>query len=41
MYPPACAPDIIKTGFDLMVSVKLFLGRFDMRTMQVGEAARA
>ena len=24
-----------KTVFDLLISVKLFLGRFDMRTMQV------
>jgi hypothetical protein len=28
--------DLFKTVFDLMVSLKLFLGRFDMRTMQVG-----
>lgn len=27
--------DLFKTAFDLMVSFKLFLGRFDMRTMQV------
>jgi hypothetical protein len=27
--------DLFKTMFDLMVSLKLFLGRFDMRTMQV------
>lgn len=27
--------DLLKTCLDLMVSVKLFLGRFDMRTMQV------
>jgi hypothetical protein len=27
--------DLFKTMFDLMISVKLFLGRFDMRTMQV------
>jgi hypothetical protein len=25
--------------FDLMISVKLFLGRFDMRTMQVSAVA--
>ena len=35
--------DLFKTAFDLMVSFKLFLGRFDMRTMQVcrvkGQAA--
>ncbi len=29
--------DLLKTCFDLIVSVKLFLGRFDMRTMQVIE----
>lgn len=28
--------DLFKTMFDLLISVKLFLGRFDMRTMQVG-----
>lgn len=28
--------DLFKTGVDLMISLKLFLGRFDMRTMQVG-----
>lgn len=38
--PAACrysgtSADLIKTCFDLMVSVKLFLGRFDMRTLQV------
>jgi hypothetical protein len=27
--------DLFKTMFDLLISVKLFLGRFDMRTMQV------
>lgn len=27
--------DMYKTVFDLLISVKLFLGRFDMRTMQV------
>lgn len=27
--------DLFKTMFDLMISLKLFLGRFDMRTMQV------
>ena len=27
--------DMYKTVFDLIISVKLFLGRFDMRTMQV------
>lgn len=30
--------DLFKTMFDLLISVKLFLGRFDMRTMQVGGA---
>lgn len=27
--------DMYKTVFDLLISVKLFLGRYDMRTMQV------
>ena len=27
--------DLIKTVFDLLVSVSIFVGRFDMRTMQV------
>ena len=27
--------DMYKTMFDLLISVKLFLGRYDMRTMQV------
>lgn len=27
--------DLVKTLFDITVSVKLFLGRFDMRTMLV------
>ena len=27
--------DMYRTVFELLVSVKLFLGRFDMRTMQV------
>lgn len=27
--------DLFKTVFDLMVSVTLFVGRFDMRMMQV------
>ena len=31
--------DMYRTVFDLLVSVKLFLGRFDMRTMQVELAA--
>ncbi|GFR41995.1 hypothetical protein Agub_g2809, partial [Astrephomene gubernaculifera] len=31
--------DLFKTLFDLMVSLKLFLGRFDMRTMQAATAA--
>ena len=26
--------DLLKTMFDLTISLKLFLGRFDMRTMQ-------
>lgn len=28
--------DLFKTFFDLLVSVKLFLGRFDVRTLQAG-----
>lgn len=28
--------DLYQTVFGLVVSLKLFLGRFDMRTMQVG-----
>ncbi|WIA33540.1 hypothetical protein OEZ86_006664 [Tetradesmus obliquus] len=31
--------DLFKTMFDLMISLKLFLGRFDMRTMQAATAA--
>ncbi|MEW5320472.1 MAG: hypothetical protein WDW38_011542 [Sanguina aurantia] len=31
--------DLFITGFDLMVSMKLFLGRFDMRTMQAATAS--
>jgi hypothetical protein len=38
--PPGTSADLFKTMFDLMVSVKLFLGRFDMRTMQARRAAR-
>ena len=33
--------DMYKTVFDLIISVKLFLGRFDMRTMQVGPPVTA
>ena len=42
--PPACcrysgtSADLLKTMFELIVSVKLFLGRFDQRTMQVRKA---
>lgn len=37
MVPWYCgtSADMIKMSFDLMVSLKLFLGRFDMRTLQV------
>ncbi len=28
--------DLLKTALDLIISVRVFLGRFDMRTMQVG-----
>ena len=31
--------DMYRTVFELLVSVKLFLGRFDMRTMQVGQSS--
>ncbi|KAH7619432.1 hypothetical protein NADE_006274 [Nannochloris sp. 'desiccata'] len=36
MFPwySGTSADLIKTFFDLMVSVKVFLGRFDQRTMQ-------
>lgn len=27
--------DLLKTALDLIISVRVFLGRFDMRTMQV------
>lgn len=30
--------DLFKTAFDLMVSVTLFVGRFDMRMMQASGA---
>jgi len=33
--------DLFKTMFDLLISVKLFLGRFDMRTMQVWKGRSA
>jgi hypothetical protein len=29
--------DLLKTCFDLIISARIFLGRFDMRTMQVGD----
>ena len=37
MVPWYCgtSADMIKMSFDLTISLKLFLGRFDMRTMQV------
>ena len=28
--------DLLKTALDLAITLKLFVGRFDMRTMQVG-----
>ncbi|KFM24478.1 hypothetical protein F751_3196 [Auxenochlorella protothecoides] len=41
MFPwySGTSADLLKTLFDLMVSVKVFLGRFDMRTMQVATAS--
>jgi hypothetical protein len=38
MFPwySGTSADLYHTIFDVVVSVKLFLGRFDMRTMQVG-----
>jgi hypothetical protein len=38
MFPwySGTSADLIKTLFDLLISVRVFLGRFDMRTMQVG-----
>lgn len=41
MFPwySGTSADLLKTLFDLVVSVKLFLGRFDMRTMQAATAA--
>ncbi|KAK9809330.1 hypothetical protein WJX73_005806 [Symbiochloris irregularis] len=41
MFPwySGTSADMYKTVFDLMISVKLFLGRFDMRTMQAATAA--
>lgn len=40
MFPwySGTSADLIKTLFDLMVSVKVFLGRFDARTMQAATA---
>ena len=37
MFPwySGTSADMYRTVFELLVSVKLFLGRFDMRTMQV------
>ena len=42
MVPWYCgtSADMIKMSFDLTISLKLFLGRFDMRTMQVCPPAR-
>ena len=38
MFPwySGTSADMYRTMIDLVISVKLFLGRFDMRTMQVG-----
>ena len=38
MFPwySGTSADMYRTIFGLVVSLKLFLGRFDMRTMQVG-----
>lgn len=38
MFPwySGTSADMYKTMLDLTISLKLFLGRFDMRTMQVG-----
>lgn len=40
MFPwySGTSADLLKTLFDLMVSVKLFLGRFDMRTLEAATA---
>lgn len=37
MFPwySGTSADMYKTMFDLLISVKLFLGRFDLRDMQV------
>jgi hypothetical protein len=35
LYLHRTSADLFKTAFDLMVSVTLFVGRFDMRMMQV------
>lgn len=35
VYSLLLAAGCVQTAMDLLVSVKLFLGRFDMRTMQV------
>lgn len=42
MFPwySGTSADIYRTMFDLLISVKLFLGRFDMRTMQVKRPPR-
>ena len=41
MFPwySGTSADLLKTLFDLMVSVKVFLGRFDQRTMQAATAS--
>ena len=38
MFPwySGTSADLLKTVLDLIISVRVFLGRFDMRTMQVG-----
>ena len=38
MFPwySGTSADMYRTVIDLVISVKLFLGRFDMRTMEVG-----
>jgi hypothetical protein len=37
MFPwySGTSADLLKTLLDLLISVRLFLGRFDMRTLQV------
>ena len=41
MFPwySGTSADMYRTVIDLVISVKLFLGRFDMRTMEVGSLA--